>query len=47
MIKLEGTMAKITRYTMGVVIAIAFSLFVLGLMIMSIIYLVAYMGSLR
>jgi hypothetical protein len=40
-------MAKITIYIMGVIIAIAFSLFVLGLMIMSIIYLVAYMGSLR
>lgn len=40
-------MAKLTKYTAGIIIAVAFSLFVLGLMIMSIIYLVAYMGSLR
>jgi hypothetical protein len=38
---------RVSKYTMGIIIAIAFSLFVLGLMIMSIIYLVAYMGSLR
>lgn len=40
-------MSKITRYTLGVIIAVGFSLFILGLMIMSVIYLVAYMGSLR
>lgn len=38
---------RVSKYTMGIIIAIAFSLFVLGLMIMSVIYLVAYMGSLR
>lgn len=40
-------LVRVSKYTMGIIIAIAFSLFVLGLMIMSIIYLVAYMGSLR
>ncbi len=40
-------LVRVSKYTMGIIIAVAFSLFVLGLMIMSIIYLVAYMGSLR
>jgi len=37
--------ARITKYTMGIIIAVTFSLFILGLMIMSAMFLVAYIGA--
>lgn len=38
-------LVRVSKYTIGVIIAIAFSLFMIGLMIMSALYLVAYIGS--
>lgn len=38
-------LVRVSKYTMGIIIAIAVSLFMLGLMIMSAIYLAAYVGN--
>ena len=38
-------LVRVSKYTMGIIIAVAFSLFILGLMIMSAMFLVAYIGA--
>lgn len=38
-------LVRVSKYTMGIIIAITFSLFILGLMIMSAMFLVAYIGA--
>ena len=38
-------LVRVSKYTMGIIIAVAFSLFILGLMIMSAVYLAAYVRT--
>ncbi len=39
-------LVRVSKYTMGIIIAVTFSLFMLGLMIMSAVYLAAYVRTL-
>lgn len=39
-------LVRVSKYTMGIIIAVTFSLFILGLMIMSAAYLAAYVRTL-
>ena len=36
---------RVSKYTIGIIIAVTFSLFILGLMIMSAVYLAAYVRT--